>query len=80
MLDIRHAAKFAMHNKKELEKSAMCGCFHCLALFDPKEIKEWTDDGNTAVCPFCFIDAILPESSDIYLDKDVLHRLNTYWF
>ena len=79
-MDIRHAAKFAMHNKKEVQNSIICGCFHCLALFDPKEIKEWTDDQDTAVCPFCYVDAVLPETDDVHLDKDMLNRLNTYGF
>lgn len=80
MVDIRHAAKFAMYNKKEVLKSIICGCFHCLAVFDPKEIKEWTDNEETAVCPFCYVDAILPETDDIHLDKDMLSKLNAYWF
>ena len=80
MLDIRNAAKFAMHNRKDLENSSICGCFHCLALFNPKQIKEWTDEDNTAVCPFCSIDAVLAETCGIHLDTIVLNKLNTYWF
>ena len=80
MSDMRYAAKFAMHNKNELEKATLCGCFYCLALFNPQEIKEWTDNGDTAICPFCNVDAVLSETSEVHLDKETLNKLNTYWF
>ena len=80
MLNIRQAAKFAMHNKKELLNAVICGCFHCMTIFDPKEIKEWTDENDTAICPFCNNDAILSETDDIHLDKETLNKLNVYWF
>jgi hypothetical protein len=73
--DIKQAAKFAMYNKENVLAAKICGCYHCMAIFEPKEIKEWTDKNQTALCPFCNVDAILPN-----LNKDTLHKLNTYWF
>jgi len=52
-------------NKKEISKSKKCGCFFCLSTFDPKEITEWTDEGQTAVCPKCGVDSILGDDYDI---------------
>jgi hypothetical protein len=79
-MDIRHTAKFAMHNKAQLIVAENCGCFHCLSVFDPKEIKEWTDNNDTAICPYCSVDAVLAESNDIRIDKEMLAKLNAYWF
>ena len=54
--------KECTYNKDELmriESLGMdCSCFYCGKRFNPKEIKEWTDKGQTAICPHCGIDAV----------------------
>jgi hypothetical protein len=40
------------------------------------EVMDWTDRGNTALCPHCQIDAIVPEQ----LDVPTLEALNLRWF
>lgn len=79
-MDIRHTAKFAMHNRPQVERAENCGCFHCLKIFPPSAVKEWTDNDDTAICPHCGVDAVLPESFDFKLTEDILRKLNTYWF
>lgn len=80
-MEIRHAAKYSLHNKNDLIKATSCGCYYCLVIFDPKQIIDYTDKENdTAICPFCGIDAILAESPDISLTKDFLIKLKNYWF
>ena len=53
-----------------------------VAIFDPQEIEEWIEDedGDTAFCPCCEIDSVLPESGDYPLTKDFLRRMYDYWF
>ncbi len=80
MMQVHQAARLAMHNKTQLDNTSKCGCYHCFAIFTPQEIKEWTDDGDTAICPFCFVDAVLPETSDFPLNKQFLEKLHAYWF
>jgi len=41
-----------------------CGCFCCLETFDPGEVFEWIDDGETPTCPRCGIAAVLPGVTD----------------
>lgn len=78
---IRNAAKFAMHNRKEIMAAAKCGCYHCTAIFTPAEIKEWTDDDDTAVCPSCHVDAILPDNIfPEQINAEMLNKLKAYWF
>lgn len=69
-------------NKKILEGSDSCGCFYCLTIYEPSEIKEWIEDknGDTAICPHCGIDAVLPNGREYPLNKAFLQRMRGYWF
>ena len=78
--DIQEAHKHSMRNRRELAKSETCGCFYCERVFSPAEITEWIDDGETAMCPHCGIDSVLPSASGFKLSKDLLQRMNAYWF
>ncbi|MBT9156796.1 MAG: hypothetical protein DDT37_01786 [Firmicutes bacterium] len=58
------------HHREHILSSERCGCFHCLRWFSPANIEEWIDEpgiddgervGQTALCPHCGIDAVLPE-------------------
>ena len=69
-------------NKKMLKKDNLCGCFYCLNIFSPKEIKDWIKDKNglTALCPHCGIDSVIGESSGYPITEDFLKEMNKYWF
>lgn len=51
-----------IRNREALQRVDRCGCFYCLAIFDPQEIEEWIEDegGDTALCPRCEIDSVPP--------------------
>src|SRR5262245_35069182 len=49
--DVREAHKRSIRHRAEIIASNLCGCFYCLSTFAPSEIAEWTDDGDTALCP-----------------------------
>src|SRR6185295_9354489 len=57
-LDLEAAHKHSFKSRKETMASELCGCFYCLATFLPAEIEEWTDDGQTPLCPKCGIDSV----------------------
>lgn len=61
-----------------IERSKQVGCFYCLRLFSPSEIKKWIDDDQTALCPHCGIDAVLPDSANIA--EEFLKLMHDYWF
>jgi hypothetical protein len=66
--DIVEAHKFCKNNRENLTKSYMCGCFSCLRIFKTSEITEWIDrkeNDDTALCPYCGIDFIIPKIQDI---------------
>jgi len=83
--DIVEAHRFSMNNMPALSKDKKCGCFYCLEIFDPKEIDEYieaepADTDGTAICPYCSIDSILPESAGYPLTKEFLSKMYKYWF
>ena len=64
-------------HKERVLASRKVGCFYCQTIFSPTEIKEWTID-ECALCPYCGIDSVLPESED--LTPEFLQEMNKYWF
>lgn len=35
------AHDYMSQHRTELEKDRICGCFYCMEIYSPKEIKEW---------------------------------------
>lgn len=77
---------YSSNNKPALLKDKKCGCFYCLEIFTTDKIEEYLEFDNTcdikgtAICPFCGIDSILPESSGYPLTKEFLAKMKKYWF
>ncbi len=79
--DIIAAHVHSSRHAAELRHSERCGCFYCLAVFSPSEVADWTDDGDTALCPRCGIDAVVGESSGFPVaDVDFLAAMKIRWF
>ncbi len=79
--DLKAAHKCSSNHKEALLNDTKCGCFHCLALFTPSEIKEWIkDESGTAVCPHCGTDSVIGESSGFPITKEFLQEMREYWF
>ena len=84
--DLDKAHKYSNNHKPELEKDNKCGCFYCLQIYNPKEIKEWIiannscDRRGTAICPKCDIDSVIGESSGFPITKEFLIAMNKHWF
>lgn len=68
------------HNKVLILVSDRCVCFHCQAMMDHGEITEYVDNGQTALCPKCGVDAILPDSIEETIDSQTLKDMQEYWF
>ena len=82
MLQLTH--KFCSFHRDAVERSTLCGCFHCLQTFAPSEIVEWWDDGPglrpaTALCPRCGIDAVLPDKV-VTIDPALLAEMQRAYF
>ena len=72
--------QFCGFHRRLLERSARCGCFYCERLFSPSEIEAWTDREQTALCPHCGIDAVLPEVPLYVLDAELLREMHEAFF
>ena len=59
--------------------SKQCGCFFCLRIFNPEKIQDWIQE-ETAVCPFCAVDSVIPESEEYDLTDQLLLDMKDYWF
>ncbi len=74
------AHKHCLRNRSELERSHVCGCFYCLAIFPPSSIVAWIDDEQTALCPFCPVDSVIGSASGYPITKEFLQRMRDHWF
>jgi len=65
------------HRPTKFDLAKRCGCFRCVRFFKPDQIC-W-DDG-IAECPYCGIDAVLPETEDYILTPGMLMELSIKQF
>ncbi len=76
--DLAFAASW--FHRELLMQDSVSGCYYCKRIFSPSEITEWTDDGNTAICPYCGVDSVIGESSGLPITTDVLEEMHRRWF
>ena len=69
-------------NKTRLKSASRCGCFYCLKIFTPDQIVDWCVDepDETAICPYCGIDAVLGDNEGVPLTEDLLQAMYDEWF
>lgn len=79
--DLERLHKLSFENESAVSSSVKCGCFYCSRIFDKDHILEWVDDQNarTALCPYCGIDSVLPDSR-VDLTDDLLLQMRLQWF
>jgi len=91
--DLVRAHAHCNYNREALANSARCGCFYCLAVYNPREIAAWIDPppgtpyiggyaetGRTALCAHCGIDAVLAEAAGFPLTAAFLAALHNRYF
>jgi hypothetical protein len=72
------AHRKSIRHRALISAAARCGCFQCLAQFEPGAIQRWTDDGETALCPRCRVDSVL--ALEAGMDDAFLRRMKARWF
>lgn len=77
---IKEAHKHSNWHRNELRDSELCGCFYCTDIFDYKNIQDWVDDGDTALCPSCGIDSVIGSASGYPVNKEFLEAMKKHWF
>lgn len=79
---LKQAHKNCSNNRNEVLASEKLGCFYCLEIFSPDKLEDWWEgiDKNTAICPFCSIDSVLPEHPHYPLTEEFLRKMKQFWF
>ena len=75
------AYSYSKYNEIELsEDEEPCGCFSCCSIFRPYEIKSFILEEGTAICPYCYADAIIGSYSGFPITREFLEAMNKQWF
>ena len=77
---LEQAHGHSLRNRAEIEKSEKCGCFSCVEIFDASEVQSWADNNETAVCPYCGIDAVIGDASGVQLSEELLNQMYEKYF
>lgn len=77
--ELERASKAAYNNRETIGKATVCGCYYCLQEFPPQDVNEWTSD-DSALCPRCGIDSVIPDTSGLPLDRASLQAMHARWF
>ncbi|HEY9789375.1 MAG TPA: cytoplasmic protein [Candidatus Obscuribacterales bacterium] len=77
---LEDAYKGATSNKQSLAESKLCGCFFCLKIFSPNLIERYLAAEDTAICPFCQIDSVLPATNQTWVSPEFLAAMHKFWF
>jgi hypothetical protein len=64
---------YITNNYESLNVASLCVCCDCLYKYSPNKIRDWCDNGKTAICPYCWNDTVLvaPELSKLYTEDNV---------
>lgn len=72
--------KISMNNKTTLSLSNKVGCYHCCKIFYSKEVKSYTDNNKTAICPYCNVDCLVGDNCGFDLNENIIKKANLSWF
>lgn len=79
-MNIKELVNYSFKNKELLNNANTCGCYHCCEIFNRNEIKDFTDNEKTALCPKCNIDAVVADTCGFSITKEFLESAKKYWF
>ena len=69
-----HRSSF--RNRGALEATGRAACFGCLQTLEASRVVEYVDAGQTALCPACGLDTLLPVHGAEDADVQLLRALN----
>lgn len=78
---LKDAYIYNCDHRAELEATEQCGCYYCKRIFSPSEIEEWTHGNETAICPYCGVDSVIPNVPGVVkITPELLSKLNKKYF
>ena len=70
----------AFKNRHLIEQSTNVGCMYCGKIYSKTEIKNYTDNQKTCLCPHCNVDAVIGDNCGFDLNEKTLESANKYWY
>lgn len=80
--DLDAIVKHWFYNAEELANSDMCGCCYCLRIYEANRIItviEERSGGKTAICNYCWVDAMIGSASGYPITEDFLRQVRYRW-
>lgn len=75
--DIKKFSELSFKNRSLIDLDKNVSCYYCQRTYLGNLIKEWVDENeDTALCPFCEIDSVVP----FEVDKETLKEASNYYF
>ena len=78
--EMKEIHSHTLRNRKEIESSDNCVCISCCEIFYASEVEDYIDEGKTALCPRCGIDAVIGGCTGISMDRETISELNKEFF
>lgn len=72
--------QLAMKNRQIIQQSVNAGCFKCLKIFPVSEIKQYTDNDQTVICPYCDVDSVVGDMCGFKLSESILKTAHDFWY
>ena len=71
-----------IRNRNEINQSEYCHCISCLKSYPSPIVINFIKDGvgETALCPYCGIDAVIGDACGLVINQEILTSLNKRWF
>lgn len=63
-------------NQSSIARSTICGCFCCLSIFAAESVETFVGVQNSALCPHCHTDTVLP-NSEVNLTEELLEEMKS---
>lgn len=79
---LNHFHRAHFENNDKITRVKRYGCYYCGKVYsrDKYPIEQWVDDGQTAVCPKCGVNAVIPEIYDMNLTNRQMGQLKEQIF
>ena len=78
--EMKQMHSHTLRNRKEIEASHSCVCISCCEIFPASEVVDYIDEGETALCPICGIDAVIGDCTGISMDRETINELHKEYF
>ena len=78
--EMKQIHSHTLRNRTEIEASDKCVCICCCEIFKASEVADFIDEGETALCPICGIDAVIGDCTGISMDSGTLNKFHKEFF